>query len=84
MEEKGFNVIQLDPLHTTFSDGKTGTVEPLVLAPRSKMELTISWTPLTAGSIRASAILRTNNGRFMVNLRGTGDVPVGCIYFAPF
>ncbi|KAF9913050.1 hypothetical protein EC991_005918 [Linnemannia zychae] len=77
MEEKGFNIIQLDPLHTTSGTRTSAvTVEPLVLAPKSKMELTISWTPLTAGSVRASAILRTNNGRFMVNLRGTGDVPI--------
>lgn len=79
MEEKGFNIIQLDPLHTRSEAGaRPGAthVEPLALGPRSKIELTISWTPLSAGSVRASAILRSNNGRFMVNLRGTGDVPV--------
>jgi hypothetical protein len=93
MEEKGFNIIQLDPLHTRSGGGASAAqVEQLALGPRSKIVLTISWTPLTAGSVRASAILRSNNGRFMVNLRGSGDVPVSffwplhppfhcCIYF---
>lgn len=76
MEEKGFNIIQLDALHTAGAGARANTVEPLTLEPRSRMELTISWTPLVAGSVRASALLRTNNGRYMVNLRGTGDVPV--------
>lgn len=76
MEEKGFNIIQLDSLHTAGTGASTNNVEPLTLGPRSKMELTISWTPLVAGSVRASALLRTSNGRYMVNLRGTGDVPV--------
>ncbi|KAG9070338.1 hypothetical protein KI688_009675 [Linnemannia hyalina] len=73
MEEKGFNILQLDPLHTA---GRANTVESLTLGPKSKMELTITWTPLVAGSVRASALLRTSNGRCMVNLRGTGDVPI--------
>ncbi|KAI1316955.1 hypothetical protein EDD11_009199 [Mortierella claussenii] len=73
MEEKGFNINQLDPLYLR---PKGTTLDPLVLPPRSKTELTVSWTPLTAGNIRASAILKTNTGRFMVNLRGCGDVPI--------
>ncbi|KAF9928416.1 hypothetical protein FBU30_002374 [Linnemannia zychae] len=79
MEEKGFNIIQLDPLQNVGAGAgieADAVAEHLVLLPRSKMELTISWTPLTTGSIRASVILRTSNGRFMVNLRGTGEVPI--------
>ncbi|KAI7821532.1 hypothetical protein BC939DRAFT_204649 [Gamsiella multidivaricata] len=74
MEEKGFNIVQLDPLQQT--GGRNTTVEPLVLPPRSKAEISICWTPLTAGNVRASAILKTNTGRFMINLRGCGDVPI--------
>ncbi|KAG0315069.1 hypothetical protein BGZ99_007687 [Dissophora globulifera] len=72
MEEKGFNISQFDPLHTGV---KNSTIEPLMLPPRSKIELDICWTPLTIGSTRVSAILKTNTGRFMVNLRGCGEIP---------
>lgn len=73
MDEKGFNISQLDPLHTGAGNG---SVEPIMLPPRSKTEISICWTPLSVGSIRAGAMLRTNSGRFMVNLRGHGEVLV--------
>lgn len=80
MEEKGFNINQLDPiLSASRNSGVTAATDSITLQPRSKMEIDICWTPLSAGSIRASAILKTNNGRFMVNLRGRGDFPVGDI-----
>ncbi|KAF9984582.1 hypothetical protein BGZ65_000089 [Modicella reniformis] len=74
MEEKGFNISQLDPLHAGATTNSA--VEPIVLPPRSKTDITIFWTPLTAGSVRSSVVLKTNNGRFMVNLRGCGEVPI--------
>ncbi|KAF9198159.1 hypothetical protein BGZ49_001118 [Haplosporangium sp. Z 27] len=73
MEEKGFNISQLDPLQSGI---KNGAVEPLVLQPRSKTEINVCWIPLSGGTIRASAVLKTNNGRFMVNLRGCGEIPI--------
>ncbi|KAG0053426.1 hypothetical protein BGZ83_001140 [Gryganskiella cystojenkinii] len=81
MEEKGFNISQLDPILSSSStrssgDNATPMTDSIILQPRSTIEIDICWTPLTVGSIRASAILKTNSGRFMVNLRGRGDFPV--------
>ncbi|KAF9570773.1 hypothetical protein EC968_001423 [Mortierella alpina] len=73
MDEKGFFINQLDPLHTSTGNSN---VTPLVLQPRSRTEIKVSWTPLVAGSVRASAILRSTSGRFMVNLQGRGEFPV--------
>ncbi|KAF9181859.1 hypothetical protein BGZ51_005139 [Haplosporangium sp. Z 767] len=73
MGEMGFSISQLDPLRASV-DG--GAVEPLVLAPRSKMELNISWTPLTVGFVRSNATLRTNTGPFKVQLQGRGESPM--------
>jgi hypothetical protein len=75
MDEKGFNIVQLDPLHAG-SGATNSTVEPIILPPGSRTEISICWTPLTAGNVRANAMLRTYTGRFMVSLRGHGDVPV--------
>ncbi|KAF9941966.1 hypothetical protein BGZ67_003537 [Mortierella alpina] len=73
MDEKGFFISQLDPLYT--STGSNNVV-PLLLQPRSRTEINISWTPLVAGSVRASAILKSSTGRFMVNLQGCGELAV--------
>jgi len=75
MEEKGFNISQLDPILSA-SRNSSAPQDSIILQPRSKMEIDICWTPLSAGSVRASAILKTSYGRFMVNLRGRGDFPV--------
>lgn len=75
MEEKGFNINQLDPILSASRSSSTPR-DSIILQPRSKMNIDICWTPLSAGSVRASAILKTSNGRFMVNLRGRGDFPV--------
>ncbi|KAF9379139.1 hypothetical protein BGX21_002722 [Mortierella sp. AD011] len=73
MEEKGFNIGQLDPLK---SGAANGVVKPLMLQPRSKTEINVYWTPLSGGNIRATAVLKTKAGRFMVNLRGCGEIPI--------
>ncbi|KAG0242686.1 hypothetical protein BGX31_011681 [Mortierella sp. GBA43] len=73
MDEKGFNISQLDPLQASTGND---SIEPIILPPRSKAEINICWTPLSAGIVRASAMLRSSSGRFMVNLRGHGDVLV--------
>ncbi|KAG0002513.1 hypothetical protein BGZ80_010660 [Entomortierella chlamydospora] len=73
MEEKGFNIGQLDPLK---SGAANGVVKPLMLQPRSKTEVNVYWTPLSGGNIRATAVLKTKTGRFMVNLRGCGEIPI--------
>ncbi|KAG0229939.1 hypothetical protein BGW41_002836 [Actinomortierella wolfii] len=74
MEEKGFNIDQLDPLLQRSSDKP---VEPLVVPAQSTIEVTVSWTPFTTGTVRASAILKSTAGRFMVNLHGCGEaIPV--------
>ncbi|KAF9414223.1 hypothetical protein BGZ76_004905, partial [Entomortierella beljakovae] len=73
MEEKGFNISQLDPLQ---SGSKNGAIEPIILKPRSKIDINICWIPLINGTIRASAVLKSTTGRFMVNLRGCGETPI--------
>lgn len=70
MGDKGFTITQLDPL--LVGPGSTH----LVIPPNSTVEISISWTPLSAGSTRAIAILKTNSTRPTINLRGRGDFPV--------
>lgn len=70
MGDKGFTIAQLDPLLVGSGSDR------LVVPPKSKVEITISWTPLCAGSIRAIVILKTNSTRPTINLRGRGDFPV--------
>ncbi|KAG0017640.1 hypothetical protein BGZ82_000710, partial [Podila clonocystis] len=70
MGDKGFTITQLDPL--TAGSGS----DKLMVPPNSKVEITISWTPLSAGSTRAIVILKTNSTRPTINLRGRGDFPV--------
>ncbi|KAG0088068.1 hypothetical protein BGZ92_006649 [Podila epicladia] len=70
MGDKGFTITQLDPLLVGSGSDR------LVVPPNSKVEITISWTPLCAGSTRAIVILKTNSTRPTINLRGRGDFPV--------
>ncbi|KAF9333100.1 hypothetical protein BG006_004013 [Podila minutissima] len=70
MGDKGFTITQLDPLLVGSGSDR------LVVPPNSKLEITISWTPLCAGSTRAIVILKTNSTRPTINLRGRGDFPV--------
>ncbi|KAF9582765.1 hypothetical protein BGW38_010790 [Lunasporangiospora selenospora] len=80
MEEMGFNIRELDPIHTNhvsngdYSGDVGNTVESLTVLPRSTIEVTVGWTPLTVGSIRASAVFKTRSARYMVYLRGRGEL----------
>ncbi|KAG0249919.1 hypothetical protein DFQ27_009719 [Actinomortierella ambigua] len=80
MEEKGFNIDPLDPLlqqqqqqQQRLQQQHRRSLEPLVVPAKSTIEVTVSWTPFTAGTVRASAILKSTSGRFMVNLHGCGE-----------
>ncbi|KAF9969284.1 hypothetical protein BGZ73_008457 [Actinomortierella ambigua] len=72
MEEKGFNIDPLDPLLQQQRQPDR-SVEPLVVPAKSTIEVAVSWTPFTVGTVRASAILKSTSGRFMVNLHGCGE-----------
>ncbi|KAG0345549.1 hypothetical protein BG004_003608 [Podila humilis] len=75
MGDKGFTITQLDPL---LSEANTGNrpASHIEVPPRSKIEISIDWTPLTTGSTRAIAVLKANNAKPTINLRGRGDIPM--------
>ncbi|KAF9417203.1 hypothetical protein BGZ94_010017 [Podila epigama] len=73
--EKGFSITQLDPLLAA-AGPNSDPVSHITIPPRSKVEINISWTPLSAGITRAIAVLRANSSRPIINLRGRGDFPI--------